>query len=169
MQPFVDSPFVRPARINQENKVYRLSRCSASEWFRLCLRRGAEPRHAKRPGSPNAVLRQRQRVQQSHPRPLGLPHQGQDRVQPAGKPTDNAFIEAFNGTFQDDCLNAEWLNPYEMPECKIVSRPPVKVVRSDCWFDEPAVLGRQGLSARVARNVGTKPSMTNRGFGCQSS
>lgn len=26
----------------------------------------------------------------------------------AGKPADNAFIESFNGTFRDECLNADW-------------------------------------------------------------
>lgn len=25
-----------------------------------------------------------------------------------GKPTDNAFIEAFNGRFRSECLNAHW-------------------------------------------------------------
>ena len=25
-----------------------------------------------------------------------------------GKPTDNAFVESFNGTFQEECLNAHW-------------------------------------------------------------
>jgi putative transposase len=25
-----------------------------------------------------------------------------------GKPTDNAFIEAFNGRFRAECLNAHW-------------------------------------------------------------
>lgn len=25
-----------------------------------------------------------------------------------GKPTDNAFIESFNGTFRDECLNVQW-------------------------------------------------------------
>jgi len=25
-----------------------------------------------------------------------------------GKPTDNAFIEAFNGRFRVECLNAHW-------------------------------------------------------------
>jgi putative transposase len=25
-----------------------------------------------------------------------------------GKPTDNAFIESFNGTLRDECLNAHW-------------------------------------------------------------
>ncbi|NOT73035.1 MAG: transposase [Hyphomicrobium sp.] len=26
----------------------------------------------------------------------------------AGKPTDNAFIESFNGKFRSECLNAHW-------------------------------------------------------------
>lgn len=25
-----------------------------------------------------------------------------------GKPTDNAYIESFNGSFRDECLNANW-------------------------------------------------------------
>ena len=25
-----------------------------------------------------------------------------------GKPTDNAFVESFNGSFRDECLNAHW-------------------------------------------------------------
>ena len=30
------------------------------------------------------------------------------RVSRPGKPTDNAFIEAFNGRFRAECLNAHW-------------------------------------------------------------
>jgi putative transposase len=25
-----------------------------------------------------------------------------------GKPTNNAFVESFNGTFRDECLNVHW-------------------------------------------------------------
>ncbi|MBB5060439.1 transposase InsO family protein [Granulicella aggregans] len=25
-----------------------------------------------------------------------------------GKPTDNAFVESFNGTFRSECLNTDW-------------------------------------------------------------
>ena len=31
-----------------------------------------------------------------------------DFSRPAGKPTDNAFIEAFNGRFRAECLNTHW-------------------------------------------------------------
>jgi putative transposase len=29
-----------------------------------------------------------------------------------GKPTDNAFVESFNGTFRAECLNAHWFGPW---------------------------------------------------------
>jgi len=29
-----------------------------------------------------------------------------------GKPTDNAFIESFNGTFRDECLDVHWLETF---------------------------------------------------------
>jgi transposase InsO family protein len=31
-----------------------------------------------------------------------------ERIARPGKPTDNAFIESFNGTFRDECLNTHW-------------------------------------------------------------
>ena len=30
-----------------------------------------------------------------------------------GKPTDNAFIESFNGSFRDECLNCHWFTSLE--------------------------------------------------------
>jgi putative transposase len=35
-----------------------------------------------------------------------------DHIQP-GKPTQNAFVESFNGTFRDDCLNQHWFSSLE--------------------------------------------------------
>jgi putative transposase len=35
-----------------------------------------------------------------------------NHIQP-GKPNQNAFIESFNGTFRDDCLNQHWFNSLE--------------------------------------------------------
>ena len=34
-----------------------------------------------------------------------------DFIQP-GKPTQNAFVESFNGKFRDSCLNQHWLMVY---------------------------------------------------------
>jgi putative transposase len=36
-----------------------------------------------------------------------------------GKPTDNAFIESFNGSFRDECLNVNWFLSLEDAREKI--------------------------------------------------
>ena len=36
-----------------------------------------------------------------------------------GKPTDNAFVESFNGTFRDECLNAHWFESLENARMQI--------------------------------------------------
>ena len=38
-----------------------------------------------------------------------------------GKPTDNPFIESFNGSFRDECLNAHWFLSLEDAQEKIES------------------------------------------------
>lgn len=36
-----------------------------------------------------------------------------------GKPTDNAFVESFNGSLRDECLNANWFESIEEAKAKI--------------------------------------------------
>ena len=36
-----------------------------------------------------------------------------------GRPTDNAYIESFNGSFRDECLNANWFMSLEDAREKI--------------------------------------------------
>jgi len=38
-----------------------------------------------------------------------------------GKPTDNTFIESFNGSFRDECLNTNWFLSLEDAEEKITA------------------------------------------------
>ena len=38
-----------------------------------------------------------------------------------GKPTDNAFIESFNGRFRQECLNQHWFLSLEDAKCKLKS------------------------------------------------
>ena len=38
-----------------------------------------------------------------------------------GKPTDNAFIESFNGRFRDECLNVNWFLSLEDAKEKITA------------------------------------------------
>jgi putative transposase len=39
---------------------------------------------------------------------VGLPTRVTLDFSRPGKPTDNAFIESFNGKFRTECLNAHW-------------------------------------------------------------
>ena len=39
-----------------------------------------------------------------------------------GKPTDNAFIESFNGRFKQECLNQHWFLSLEDAAIKIAAR-----------------------------------------------
>ena len=41
------------------------------------------------------------------------------RVYGPGKPVQNAFIESFNGTFRDDCLNLHWFPSLERAQVVI--------------------------------------------------
>ncbi len=36
-----------------------------------------------------------------------------------GKPTDNCFIESFNGSLRDECLNIHWFESMEEARAKI--------------------------------------------------
>lgn len=40
-----------------------------------------------------------------------------------GKPTDNCFIETFNGSLRDECLNVHWFESLEDARAKLVQRP----------------------------------------------
>jgi putative transposase len=39
-----------------------------------------------------------------------------------GKPTDNPFIESFNGSFRDECLNVNWFLSLADAQQKIENR-----------------------------------------------
>src|SRR3546814_1505767 len=39
---------------------------------------------------------------------VGLREWSDVGLQPSRKPTDNAFVESFNGRFRDECLNTHW-------------------------------------------------------------
>jgi len=36
-----------------------------------------------------------------------------------GKPTDNAFVESFNGTLRDECLNVHWFTSLAAPGSRL--------------------------------------------------
>ncbi len=45
-----------------------------------------------------------------------------------GKPTDNAYIEAFNGKFRQECLNAHWFMGLEDTAEKLEACPPLGIM-----------------------------------------
>jgi hypothetical protein len=55
-----------------------------------------------------AARRMRSRVCLTPSGSVGLPTGRYTGLPRAGKPTDDAFIEAFNGRFRAECLNAHW-------------------------------------------------------------
>ena len=42
----------------------------------------------------------------------GYHHQTRIDFSRPGKPTDNAHVESFDGSFRDECLNVHWLKPW---------------------------------------------------------
>ena len=59
-----------------------------------------------------------------------------------GKPTDNAFVESFNGRFRDECLNQHWFTSLEE------ARRTIEVWRIDYNMERPhRALGQQTPAA----------------------
>ena len=68
-----------------------------------------------------------------------------------GKPTDNAFVESFNGTFRAECLDAHWfndLNEAKRGSSKTGGRNTMRVVLTDL-----SEKGRQASSPVRSRLV----------------
>jgi putative transposase len=96
-----------------------------------------------------------------------------------GKPTDNAFIEAFNGRFRAECLNAHWFlsladaqkkledwRKYyneERPHGAIGQKTPIAESR---WRSQPAIIDRAGKLYPPASKVRPQCNL-GRGSNCR--
>ena len=70
-----------------------------------------------------------------------------------GKPTDNAFIEAFNGKFRAECLNAHWFMSLED------AREKLEAWRRDYNEVRPhSVIGYKVLKALMKREKANPPA-----------
>ena len=85
-----------------------------------------------------------------------------------GKPTDNAFIEAFNGRFRAECLNAQWFLSLadarekmedwrryyneERPHGAIGQKPPIALVNHDGAPSPPLVIKPEKSSFRRSKD-----------------
>ena len=65
-----------------------------------------------------------------------------------GKPTDNAFIESFNGSFRDECLNPNWFLSLDDAKRKI------SAWRDEYNFRRPHKALELRTPAEFARHVG---------------
>lgn len=73
-----------------------------------------------------------------------------------GKPTDNAFVESFNGTFRDECLNAHWF------ESISDARAVVESWRVEYNESRPHRALGEVPPAEFARRFGVKPDSMDR-------
>ena len=71
-----------------------------------------------------------------------------------GKPTQNAFVESFNGSFRDECLNASWFSSLDdarriieawridynevRPHSSLRGKTPAEFVAASVATEEPA-------------------------------
>lgn len=69
-----------------------------------------------------------------------------------GKPTDNAFIESFNGKFRTECLNAHWFLTLDDARAKMLEgRKDYNTVRAHSAIsNKPAIALVRGSSAAPA-------------------
>ena len=81
-----------------------------------------------------------------------------------GKPTDNAFIEAFNGRFRQECLNENWFLSLADAEEKVaIWRKHYNGERPHSGPGEPVPPGvrRTGKNSGLTRKTRTMPGTGN--------
>jgi putative transposase len=69
-----------------------------------------------------------------------------------GKPTDNSFIETFNGSFRDECLNLHWFESLEEAKCEI------EAWRQDYNESRPHMALKDLTPAEYARKYSLRPT-----------
>lgn len=78
-------------------------------------------------------------------------------IQP-GKPTQNAYIESFNGKFRDECLNENWF------ESLAQAREAIAIWRQDYNEVRPhGTIGRIPPAAFAAKHRNSNPTTTDAG------
>ena len=76
-----------------------------------------------------------------------------------GKPTDNAFIESFNGKFRAECLNAHWFMSLDH------ARRKCEAWRRDYNEERPhSAIGNKVPIELIDRSVGMRPALTGTGW-----
>jgi putative transposase len=94
-----------------------------------------------------------------------------------GKPTDNPFVESFNGSFRDECLNAHWFLSLEdavmkteawrteynhyRPHSSLMDMTPVEFIDYclKAEDDEQSLPGASSSDQMIFSTPGTRSSM----------
>jgi putative transposase len=71
-----------------------------------------------------------------------------------GKPTDNAFIETFNGTLRDECLNLHWFD--DIAQARVL----IEAWRQDYNESRPHMALGNLPPAEYATRTGTRHDTT---------
>ena len=92
------------------------------------------------------------RVHQPARRSVRLSHKLRTDYGRPGKPTDNAFVASFNGTFRDECLNAHWFTSINDPRAV-----------AESWRvghnENPSQGVRQDAAGRIRPSIRSKPQV----------
>jgi putative transposase len=75
-------------------------------------------------GADQGSMRQWKRVPFKGSRYVGLPEQGHAGLFQTRKPTDNPYVESFNGKFRDECLSVNWVLSLDDAREKTENYPP---------------------------------------------
>ena len=81
-------------------------------------------------------------------------HQVQIDFSRPGKPTDNSFVETFNGSLRDECLNVHWFETMEDAQASI------EAWRRDYNESRPHMALKDRTPAEFARGLGARAQST---------
>jgi putative transposase len=81
-------------------------------------------------------------------------HQVQIDFSRPGKPTDNSFVETFNGSLRDECLNVHWFETMED------ARTSIEAWRRDYNESRPHMALKDRTPAEFARGLGARAQST---------
>jgi putative transposase len=82
-------------------------------------------------------------------------HQGRIDFSRPGKPTDNCYVETFNGSFRGECMNLHWFE--SVKEAKVI----IEAWRRDYNESRPQMALGDASPFEFARQLGARAQLTD--------